>query len=276
MMQEVFEKLRNLQDVLSEKYEIEREIEEIPKALTTKNELLNRLKKQYIEKNNRMEEIKEKITSLRIQLSDAERTREGYEKQMDLIKTQREYEALDKEIRDSTEREQQARKDILREEKELEELSISLEREEKLIALQEQELADEQRKIEEESDQKREQLKALGKEEKKIVPGLDEEILFKFERIIRSKSGVGIVPVRNSVCTGCHMVLPPQFENDVRAGERIHFCPYCSRILYFDQEAAEEPEQDSGFIGDEEAGGLAEFASDFEEEFDADFGSDSK
>jgi len=51
MVQEVFEKLQNLQDVLLQKYDIENEIKDIPKALVIKNELLARLKKQFIDKS---------------------------------------------------------------------------------------------------------------------------------------------------------------------------------------------------------------------------------
>jgi uncharacterized protein len=233
MMNEVFDKLRTLQDILSQKYEIEREIHDIPKALTTKTELLNRLKKSYIEKNSKRERINDKIKSLRIKLSDAEHQREEYEKQMDQISTQREYEALDKEIRDATEKEQQFRKDILREEKDLEEINATLEREEKMIQLQEEELSAEQEKIKNESAAKQKVLKQLVAEEDDVIPGLDEDILFKFERIIRSKSGVGIVPIKTNVCTGCHMQLPEQFVNDVRNGDSILFCPYCSRILFY-------------------------------------------
>ncbi len=240
MMQEVFDKLRTLQDILSQKYEIEREINEIPKALSTKVELLNRLKKSYIEKNNRIEETKKKISMMRQNLIDAEAKREGFEKQMDVIKSKREYEALDKEIRDATESEQGLRKDILHEEKELEELVYSFEREEAMIKDQEEELRAEEQKIESESQQKREMLVELENQEKNIVPDLDEEIVFKFERIIRSKSGLGIVPVKNSVCSGCHMILPAQFENDVRNGASIHFCPYCIRILFYEEGEAEE------------------------------------
>jgi predicted nucleic acid-binding Zn-ribbon protein len=43
---------------------------------------------------------------IRGRLEEAQMKREGFERQMDLIKTQREYEALDKEIKDSTEKEQ--------------------------------------------------------------------------------------------------------------------------------------------------------------------------
>ena len=119
MLQEVFEKLRSLQDILSQKYDIEREITEIPRALTTKTELLNRLKKSYIDKNEQLDMTRERIKKLRVRLSEAETAREDHEKKMDLIKTQREYEALDKEIREASEREEMFRKELkrMREEK---------------------------------------------------------------------------------------------------------------------------------------------------------------
>lgn len=256
MMQEVFEKLRTLQDILSKKFVIEQQIEETPKLLKTKIELLNRLKKSYLEKNNKVENTRDNITHLRIRLDDAERQREEYEKQMDLITTQREYEALDKEIKDATEKEQQLRKELIREEKILDELSESLGKDEKMIELQEEEITSEQKKIESENEEKKKELKKLESQESKIVPDLDGEIVFKFERIVRSKSGLGIVPIRNSVCTGCHMSLPKQFVNDVRRGESILFCPYCSRILYYEEtDAAEE------MIGAEEAGSLADLVT---------------
>jgi len=266
MMQEVFDKLRSLQEILSERYELEREIHEVPRTLTTKTELLSRLRKQYIDKNNAREEIKANISRLRIRLADAEKQREDYEKQMDLIKTQREYEALDKEIKDATEREQQFRKDILREEKEKEEVSHALEREESMITQQEEELEEEAKKIQSQSEEKKGSLKELLKEEKKITPDLDGEILFKFERIIKSKAGVGIVPVRDSVCTGCHMRLSSQFENDIRTGEKILFCPYCSRILFFEESVGDEPM----VFNDDDAGSLADLADFAGEELEED------
>jgi hypothetical protein len=258
MMQEVFDKLRNLQDILSSKYQMEKEIYEIPKALNTKNELLIRLKKDYIEKNDLLKETQNKIKHLKFLLDEAEREREDYEKQMDLITTQREYEALDKEIKAATEKGQQYRKDILREEKDLEGIKISLLQEEKMISQQEEELAEEQDKIKEESLEKEKLLEELKIQESQIIPGLDEEILFKFERIIKSKSGLGIVPVKDYVCTGCHMVLPAQFQNDVHAGEEIHFCPYCSRILYYEEDFIQDDEYS---FSDEESGGLADLVS---------------
>ena len=261
MNQNVFEKLKELQDILSKKYEIERDINEIPKAMVTKTEMLNRLKKTYIEKNDKVEGTKKRIGGLRTRLAEAESLREQYEKQMDEIKTQREYEVLDKEIKDATEREQECRKDIIKSEKDLEEFKYMLERDESLIKQQEEDLAAEEEKNRNESDNKLQMLKELEEQEKKTTPEMDEEILFKFERIIKSKSGVGIVPVKNSVCSGCHMILPAQFVNEVRKGEEIHFCPYCSRILFFEELESDE-KYDMTFLSDDDAEGLADLEDD--------------
>ncbi|MFQ3621171.1 MAG: C4-type zinc ribbon domain-containing protein [Spirochaetales bacterium] len=239
MVQEAFDKLRSLQEILSAKYALEKEIQEIPKALATKTEVVARLKKSYIEKNEEYEAIKQRIKNFREKMLEAERNREKLESQMDLIKTQREYEALDKEIRDAAEKELQFRRDLQREEKVLEEMQHTLEREESLIKEQEEELRQEQDKIRAEIEQRQEQLRQLEGQEKEIIPGLDPEMLFKFERIIRSKSGLGIVPLKRGVCSGCHMILPMQFVNEVRKGSSILFCPYCSRILFFEEEGEE-------------------------------------
>jgi len=262
MVRDVFEKLKTLQDILSGKYEIEREIHEIPRALSTKKEMLTRLKKSYLEKNQLLEDAKGRIKHLKLLLNEAEKQREDYEKQMDIINTQREYEALDKEIKTATERGQQFRKDIIWEEKERDTIVFSLEQEEKMIQEQEIELEEETNKIKSESVQKEELLKELEKKESEIIPGLDKEIIFKFERIIKNKSGLGIVPVKNSVCTGCHMMLPAQFVNTVRKGEDILFCPYCSRILYF------EEEMDEAVYNDEDSGSLADLVNADEINFD--------
>ena len=90
MLQEVFEKLQALQDVLEQIYKIERELEEIPKAILTEKELLTRLKKQFVEKSGNLEKRQLKVKELKSQLHDAEDKRSSYEKQMDVIKTQKE------------------------------------------------------------------------------------------------------------------------------------------------------------------------------------------
>ena len=264
MIQDTIEKLKVLQDILSRKFTIQREIEELPRTLATKKELVSRLKKSFLEKNEKFEETRKRVAELRVRLQEAESDREKYESQMDQITTAREYDALEKEIRDASEREQQYRRELQREEKDLEEQRTRLEREEAMIKSQEEELEDERTKIDSETDERQTRLKDLKKQEQQTVPGLDEELLFKFERIIRSKAGEGIVPIKNGVCTGCQMILPNQFVNDVRAGNDILFCPYCSKVVFYTDD--EEDADEVGFSDSDEEGLADLIDDDFDED----------
>jgi len=236
MTHEVLDRLKKLQEILAEKYKLEKELKEIPKSLHTKSEVVNRLKKAYLDKNQLYEQTKEKITDYKFKIEQAETDRAQSEAKIVEISTQREYEALLKQIKDAGEREQQFRKDLLREEKIHEELSSSLVHDEQAIQIQETELKDEQERITQELDKRNGTLQILIKNESDLVGDglLNKEIIFKFERIIMKKEGKGIVPLRKGVCTGCNMILPLQFVNEVRSNtdDLPHFCPYCSMILY--------------------------------------------
>ncbi len=264
VIEETIEKLKVLQDILSRKYAIQKEIEDLPRTLATKKELVSRLKKSYIEKNSIYEETRRKVADTRVRLQEAEADREKYESQMDQITTAREYDALEKEIRDASDREQEYRKELQRYEKELEDQKIRLEREESMIHSEEEELQQERDKIDSETKEKTGLLKELEHSEGETIPGMDGDLLFKFERIIRSKSGEGIVAIRGGVCTGCQMILPNQFVNDVRSGSDILFCPYCSKIVFFSDETDNAPE--TGFADSDEEG-LADLVDD---DFDED------
>ncbi len=264
VMTEVFERLKELQGVLAEKYMLEGKIEEAPKQLTSQDELLARLKKEYIEKNSKYDEVRASVEHLKAQLAEAEASRESGEKGMDSITTHREYEALDKQITEAKEREDAIRRELTREEKTLAELNEILRADEAMITAQEADLDSGRTSLAAEIDGYRQALGDLDKKEAYIIPGIDQEIVYKFQRIIRRNSE-GIVAVKNGVCTGCHMILPAQFANEVHDGEKILFCPYCSRILYH-QDVAENEEET--YFPKEEAGSLADFDDDFGDEED--------
>ena len=261
--QDIFEKLKKLQTILVKKYELEQKKEEAPKQLGSQEELLARMKKEYIEKNNEYEEVKTKVGQLKLELDEAVKSREKGEKGMDDIQTHREYEALEKQISEATEKENEVRKELQKEEKVLEEIKETLKINEDMINSQESDLASSKDSLNKELSKYDSELASLKKDEDKITPDLDQEILFKFQRIIQRNSE-GIVAVKNGVCTGCHMILPAQFANLVREGDSINFCPYCSRILFY-EESGDEDAYNSYFSIDE-AGSLADLDDDFGDE----------
>lgn len=266
-VQDALDKLRALQDVLHKKHEIEAQIEKLPRSLATKTELLNRLKRTYLERNEEQESTKQRIESLRGDALESERVRERYEQQMDQIRTQREYEALDKQIRDASEQEMDYRRALQEEEERLEQVSEELGREAELIERQEGVVRDEESRITIELTDRRERLAALQEEESRIASGLDEELLFKFERIVRSTDGYGIVPLQGQVCTGCYITLPAHFVNRVRRAEDVLFCTH-GRIVFYEDAPSEDEAEAQIDVFDDEPGFFAD--ADGDEELDDD------
>lgn len=266
-VQDALDKLRALQDVLHKKHEIEAQIEKLPRSLATKTEMLNRLKRTYLERNEEQESTKQRIESLRGDALESERVRERYEQQMDQIRTQREYEALDKQIRDASEQEMDYRRALQEEEERLEQVSEELGREAELIEQQEGVVRDEESRITIELTDRRERLAALQEEESRIASGLDEELLFKFERIVRSTDGYGIVPLQGQVCTGCYITLPAHFVNRVRRAEDVLFCTH-GRIVFYEDAPSEDEAEAQIDVFDDEPGFFAD--ADGDEELDDD------
>ncbi len=268
LMEEVFGKLQEYQEILTRRVGIEREVNEIPRALETQTELLARFKRSFAEKRAEFEAAETRVRELKQALIAAEEAREHAEKAMDGISTQREYEALNKEIRDSGDKEQTVRKDLQREERALAEAEEELQKLEGVIASQEAEIAEKTEKVNSETSEKYVEIESLKADEKRASEGIDKDVIFKFERIIRNKQGVGIVPVRGVVCTGCHMILPAHFVNEVRVGNKIIFCPYCSRVLFHQ----ESPEDSGDMITAIESGSLSDLDdyADEDDGFDGD------
>ena len=256
-VKKTIEKLKELQGVLAEKYEIQAKTEDLPKALIGSTESLDQFKKDFINKSAEYEAEKQKVLSLRVELDEAERTKEASEKGMDSISTHREYEVLDKQIADATEKENSIRKELQREEKDLAKLKDALEEEEAIIAATEKEVKEAMETQQQELEAYNAQIAALTETETQMSEGIDEEIVKKFQRIIQ-RNRKGIVAVRGKVCDGCHMILPAQFANEVRKGLKILFCPYCSRILYYE----DSPEGEDSLSFALDAGSLADMDDD--------------
>ena len=180
---------------------------------------------------------------------------------MDSISTHREYEILDKQIAEATERESALRRELQKVDGNFAELNENIKADENWIELQEKELNEARASLDKETNSLRKELSALEKKEAAIAPGLDQEIVYKFQRIIQRNSE-GIVAVKGGVCGGCHMILPAQFANEVHDGEKILFCPYCSRILFY-QETKEDEEE---YFAMNDAGSLLDLDDEFDED----------
>jgi uncharacterized protein len=59
-------------------------------------------------------------------------------------------------------------------------------------------------------------------------------LLQRYEMIFKRRAGIAVAEAKGGTCQGCRMRLPPQLYNELQRHQRIHYCPNCQRILYFE------------------------------------------
>jgi predicted nucleic acid-binding Zn-ribbon protein len=74
-------------------------------------------------------------------------------------------------------------------------------------------------------------LAAAREERTRQAPAIDPELLALYDRIRSTRNGVGVAAMIDGVCQGCHMRLPFQEAERVRAATGIIRCDECQRLL---------------------------------------------
>lgn len=82
-----------------------------------------------------------------------------------------------------------------------------------------------------------EELDILSKNRLVLVEKIKKSALMKYERVRTHRNNIGVASVKDEVCNGCYMRIPPQLYVDVKKDKAIYSCPHCQRILYYVQEA---------------------------------------
>ncbi len=236
MLENTLEQLRVLQAILNKKFEVENKLLELPKELERRDEVVVRMKENFLSFNDKRNALKKEIIVKRDGLEHLQTEISRLEKEVGKVSSQRDYEQIDRAIKENYEKDQELRRDLQIAERKIVDLQEELSNSESLLQNQEAALVEIRQKIEEDLAKNEVELKNLRKKETDITVSMDNNLVFKFERILKSRSGDGIVPIRKNVCYGCHMLLPLKIVNEVCKAERVITCPYCSKILFYDGE----------------------------------------
>ena len=210
---------------------------------------LEEVKRRIEEAENGLGKVKEDLESLQLKKKDFELDSESkliaiakYDKQLYLIKSNVEYQALQKEIAECKVDNSRIEDKILEVMEKIEEgENLRKSRDEDIKRGREQ-LAEEEKRVAKEMASLSERISLLESERDKILPDISEPVLRKYQRIFRNKRDTAIVPLVNYTCGGCYMILPPQVANNVRKGTELVICENCSRILYWPEGVARKAE----------------------------------
>ena len=96
--------------------------------------------------------------------------------------------------------------------------------------------------IQKDAGQREEKLIELESHRVAIAAELDPGLLEIFNRVkAKQVNAVAIVAVKDAVCQGCNMNIPPQVYNELHRCDSLKYCPYCDRIIYWkDQDERSE------------------------------------
>ncbi len=240
-MRDQLEALKQLSVIDMELAELDQEIEKIPAhaleldgELEVLRNLLERERQQMTEAEEWDQQAEREISIQEELLVKSRNKQAGARNERELNAAQREIETIKKATGEKeTERLQlleavtERRQSIATHEAEIAELQKVLDG--KMAAAKKKQAEVESRKH-----------KWIGQREaarKKLKPRMFK--IYESIRVGRNRPDA-VVEILNETCLGCNMQVPPQIYIEVQRMDRLHQCPYCKRIFYF-QTHEEQP-----------------------------------
>jgi uncharacterized protein len=171
-------------------------------------------------------EIENEVASVQTRLSK-------YKGQLTEVKTNKEYQAMQKEITTAEETVRSHEDRVLERMEETENLTRDLKAAEAELKRQQGEIAAERTALEAEAGELRKKAEQTAVERTDVAKALSPPALKLFEHVSRQRKGLAVAEARDGICTVCHVRLRPQVFNEVRRAENLIQCESCLRILYF-------------------------------------------
>ncbi len=161
-----------------------------------------------------------------------------YEARLKDIKTNREYQALLREVGFAKKAAGEIDEELKRLREEIDRLAGEVEAARERTQGKREALQQKQREIRELLAEVEASHGAEDKRRQELLGEVPRDLLSRYN-LVRKRTNLVVVNVRAGACQGCFMSLPPQLYNQVRRVDTLYTCPNCHRILFY--EPQEEP-----------------------------------
>jgi predicted nucleic acid-binding Zn-ribbon protein len=234
-LDENFKLILTIQSTDARVDEITKEKEEAPKRIQRLKDDADHLEKSIEQDLLSLEDLKKGSMGLEKDLEEIELKLKKSKAKLNDVKSNKEYQAVLKEIEELNELTFQKEEVVI---KCMEEIEI-----------QEKECADNNKRWDQsrqdyESEEKKflqrmkeleKEVQSLSEQRFKLCQEVDKDLLSRYTSLKAHLKSQVVVPVRDAVCGGCHLGIPPQQYNDLIKGDSLQSCPNCSRIIYFEE-----------------------------------------
>ncbi len=225
------EQLYSLQTIDSRLDQLRAVRGELPMEVSDLEDELIGLNTRLANFNSEIESFNEQIFANKEQVKTSIELIRKYKAQLNDVKNNREFDALNKEIeiQDLT---------ILAAEKKIGEVQKSIVLKEDLINEVQTRLDEREKDLENKKKELEEITAETEKEEAQIIAErekaketIEEKLLKAYDRIrLNFRNGIAVAPILRAACGGCFAKVPPQLQSDIRQSKKIVICEACGRI----------------------------------------------
>jgi uncharacterized protein len=78
------------------------------------------------------------------------------------------------------------------------------------------------------------ELADLAAQQKVRSAQVEKGLLSRYNSIKALRKDHALAEIKEGICSGCRLQLPPQLISEVKRAEDLHTCPYCRRMLYWE------------------------------------------
>jgi len=189
---------------------------------------------------NDIKAIEDSISQNKTRIIDAKALAKKYEKQLEGVKNNREYDALNKEIEIQGLEQQAADKRIKNANFDAEQKKNNITALDLELVGRKLDLKNKKGELESIIADTEKEEALLNKDRDKAVVVADDRLVTSYNRIRTSmKNGMGVAVIMRESCGGCFAGIPPQRQADIKLRKKIIVCENCGRVLV-DPELAEE------------------------------------
>lgn len=185
--------------------------------------------------NNLMADVKKLEEAINVnkgKIADAKALVKKYEKQLDNVKNNREFDALNKEIEIQGLEQQALEKRIKNTQFDIEQKKLAIDALQKELEGRTQDLTNKKAELETIVAETQKEEDALLKIRSEAVKIADERLVHSYDRIRKSvKNGIGVATIERESCSGCFAGIPPQRQSDIKQRKKIIVCENCGRVL---------------------------------------------
>lgn len=233
ILQEQIDILLKVQQVDTELYKLKEEKAIKPAQKKEYEQAFDQLKQGLKAKEDEFKSLHLKRKEYEIELETKEKAVKKLQGQLFQIKTNKEYTALQKEISGIKADSAVLEDDILDVLDKLDKVKAALEDEKRKLVDEEKRVKEQTGKIDQEIKEIEEKTGLLGNERKQLCAGVEKSFLVQYEKILKAKNSLALVPIMGEFCGGCNRVLTAQLIDEARKKDKLIICESCSRLLYW-------------------------------------------